>query len=436
MHQEIVMRVRSARGGLFKSRDFNIFWAGQSLSGLGDAFGFLALPLLVLQATGSVAQMGLVTGTYGAGQLVAGIFSGVIVDRVDRRRLMILCDLGRMVLYGTIPLAWWLAGPQLWLIYVVAGVGSCLGNTFQVANITAVANLVDRDKITEANGRLQLSYALMFLIGPMLAGFVSQTFGPAIAIGVDAISFLASAISLLFIRLRKASADRPEPSRSGIAGLRDELLAGVRFLFSHPVLRWLTILLAGFGFLGAAGLDLFIFHLKHDMGQDDSAIGILFAVSAVGSIVGALSGPLIRRRWGFGAGWLASAFVQSVALAALGPAPNVVIIGVAMMAFTMSQTISGIFSMSFRQEITPDHLLGRVTSAFWMLMTAPGPLGAAAATALAEHAGAPLVLVLMGLGGILLATIGLFTPIRTQSARIHVPTPLPVQDDEPATNVA
>ena len=111
------------------------------------------MPLLVLQATGSVAQMGLVTGTFGVGQLVSGIFSGPLIDRVDRRRLMVLCDLGRTLLYGSIPLVWLMFGPQMWLIYVVAGLGALLGNTFQVGSITAVANLVKKSQLTEANGR-------------------------------------------------------------------------------------------------------------------------------------------------------------------------------------------------------------------------------------------------------------------------------------------
>src|SRR5213080_3076483 len=86
--------------GLWRNHSFTIFWAGQTLSALGDAVALIALPLLVLQATGSVVQMGLVTGANGLGQFVAGLFSGPIVDRVDRRRLMIGCDLFRLGLYA------------------------------------------------------------------------------------------------------------------------------------------------------------------------------------------------------------------------------------------------------------------------------------------------------------------------------------------------
>src|SRR5689334_12815180 len=128
------------------NRDFNIFWAGRSLTVIGDAFALIALPLLVLQATGSILQMGLVTGMYGVGQFIAGLVAGQIVDRLDRRRLMITCDLVRFVLLGLIPLGWALAGPQIWLVYVVVGLGSMVDMLFQVAYVTAIPNLVAHDQ--------------------------------------------------------------------------------------------------------------------------------------------------------------------------------------------------------------------------------------------------------------------------------------------------
>lgn len=398
-----------AGGRLWRNRNFNIFWAGQSLSVMGDAFGFLALPLLVLQATGSVAQMGLVTATFGVGQVVAGLFSGALVDRVDRRRLMMGCDLGRAALYATIPLAWWLLGPQLWLLYVVTALVALLGNIFGVSYITALPNLVDKDQLTDANARLETSFWTMFLVGPALAGFVSYAFGPAIAIGVDALSFLLSALSLLFVRLRLRSGG-PEVEKGNPL---QEFLAGARFLMREPVLRSVALLLAPLVFLTWAGTDLFIYYLKNDLRQDDNAIGILFGVSSLGGIVGGLLAPAMRRRWGFAVCWLGAGLLEGVALAAVGPAPGVLFIGVFMMFFFFANTVRAINSMSLRQEITPDHLLGRVTSAFWLIMMVPGPLGAALMTALAEQIGSAAVFVLMGLGAAALSAIGLFTPIWT-----------------------
>ena len=106
---ETVLRPTSPAARLWRNRNFNIFWFGQTLSGLGDAVAMIAMPLLVLQVTGSVAQMGLVIGTFAVMQLFTGIFAGILVDRLDRRRLMIDCDLGRQFVYALIPVGWLLS---------------------------------------------------------------------------------------------------------------------------------------------------------------------------------------------------------------------------------------------------------------------------------------------------------------------------------------
>lgn len=104
----------------------------------------------MLEVTGSLTRMGVVTALIGVGSLVAGIAAGPIVDRFDRRKLMIRCDLGRAVVYALVPIGWWLAGPHLWLVYAVTLIGSALAMLFGVAYITAVANLVERDQIVDA----------------------------------------------------------------------------------------------------------------------------------------------------------------------------------------------------------------------------------------------------------------------------------------------
>src|SRR5687767_9822376 len=120
---------------LFRNRDFNIFLSVQALSVAGDSFSTLAIPLLILHATGSVVQMGVLTGLSGAASLVAGVFAGYLADRLDRRRLPIGCDLTRAALYGAIPIVW-ISGPQIWLLYVIVPLGAALGMLFQVTYVT------------------------------------------------------------------------------------------------------------------------------------------------------------------------------------------------------------------------------------------------------------------------------------------------------------
>lgn len=401
-------RDADATPNLWRNRDFNILWAGQTLSSLGDAFALVALPLLVLQATGSVAQMGLVTGVNGIGQILAGIFAGVIVDRVNRRRLMIACDIARLALYGCIPLWWVVRGPTFWLIYVVVLGASLLSMGFQVAYMTAVANLVPRSQITAANGRLQGAYALAYVSGPMLAGLVSSRTGPVVAIGIDALSFAISAASLALIRLRPSAPADAITSEGRLSAL----VAGVRHLWAQPTLRAITWLTSLEGLLIGGGMDLFIFHLKHDLAQGDSAVGLTLGLASIGAALGSLVAPWLRRRLGFGATWISGFAISGLALALVGPAPSVALVAAFASCFTLGDTIRAILQISLRQEVTPDRLLGRVTSAFWTLGAVPMSLGAALGAAIAQRIGAPAVLIGMGTGAFLLALLAIATPAR------------------------
>lgn len=410
---------KSSSSRLWRNRGFNILWAGQTLSALGDAFALVALPLLVLAATGSVAQMGLVTGVYGIGQLIAGLFAGVIVDRKDRRGVMIVCDSLRLALYAVLPVWWALAGPALWLIYVVSLLGALLGMTFQVAYMTAIANLVDRDQLTDANGRLQSTFAVAYVVGPLLAGLIAGRAGAPLAIGLDAATFALSAGSLLFVRLRAPVSEKEE--RAGVVrkGKLSELLAGVRYLWSQPALRaitWLTTILM---LLVGGGIDLFIYHLKHDLGQGDEAVGVVLGLASVGAALGSALAPWLRRRLGFGVIWIGGFTLSGLALALIGPAPTVWAVAILAMSFTLGDSLRAILQITLRQELTPDHLLGRVSSAFWTLGAVPTSLGAALATSVAQRLGAPTTLAGMGLGVLALALLAPLTPARAARPERH-----------------
>ncbi|MET9681557.1 MFS transporter [Streptomyces coeruleorubidus] len=397
---------------LWRQRDFGVFWAAQTLSVLGDSFALIALPLLVLEATGSVARMGLLTAVGGAAAFVAAVFAGPVVDRVDRRRLLIVCDLVRMGLFGVVPLVW-LFGPQIWLLYVVLPLCEAVGMLFAVGYVTVVRGLVGTAQLTEANGRLNATAAAAGVLGPLCAGVVAAWSGPATAVGVDAASFGVSAACLFFVRFSKGTPDdRPGQHKGERTGLWQDLRTGVAFLYGHPVLRSLTALLFVFSFLTLGLNDLVIYHLKHDLGHDDGTVGTVMAVGALGTITGALLVARLRRRLGFGPTWTGSVAVCGLAFAGLGWARDVPVVAALSAAFLACAGMAGTCSMSLRQEVTPEHLLGRVTSAFWMLQYAAAPIGAAVLTWGAEEQGTTPVALAAGATCVLLAVAALFTPIR------------------------
>src|SRR4051812_12299520 len=392
---------------LWRQRDFGVFWAAQTLSVLGDSFALIALPLLVLQATGSLARMGLLTAVGGAAAVVAAVFAGVVVDRVDRRRLLIGCDLVRLVLYGVIPVVW-LFGPQVWLLYAVLPLCEAVGTLFAVGYVTVVRSLVGTGQLTEANGRLNATAAAAGVLGPLCAGMVAAWTGPAAAVGVNAASFGVSALCTAFVRFRA----RPAGADGERTGLWRDLRTGVTFLRGHPVLRALTALLFVFSFLTFGLNDLIIYHLKHDLGHGDDVVGTVMAVGALGTITGALLVARTRRRLGFGVTWSAAVAVCGLAFAGMGWARDVPVVAALSAAFLACVAVAGTCSMSLRQEVPPEPLLGRVPAAFWTLHYSAAPIGAAVLTWAAEHQGTAPVGVAAGACCVLIAITALFTPVR------------------------
>ncbi|MCX4695778.1 MFS transporter [Streptomyces sp. NBC_01408] len=405
---------RPERRPLGRNKDFNVFWLGQALSVIGGSVSLLALPLLVLHATGSLVQMGLVTVVSAATGIVTGVFAGYVVDRVDRRRLMIVCDLARGLLLGAVPLLW-LAGPRIWLLYVLTALVGVLRTLFDVAYVTAVPNLVRPQDLTAANGRLMSTFAVGTLLGPVAAGFLTAAVGADWALALDGATFLVSAASLGWVRFDRP-ADRPaaDTARAGAREgmFREVFVVGFRFLWAHPLLRPLTVLLTLLTFVTMGATDLLIYRVQHDLGQDAATLGYVIAAGGAGSLLAAFTAGTLRRVFGFGACWLTSVAMFGLAVAGTGVSRSVPLIAALTAVSMFGLTLGGVCSMTLRQELTPDHLLGRVTSAFWTVHNASGPVGAAVLTLLAARHGVPVVSLGGGAFCLLILVCGLLTPLR------------------------
>jgi MFS family permease len=410
-----VVSTRTGAAALRRNRDLRNLLVSQSLSALGDAFALVAIPLLVLHATHSVAQMGLVTGMAGVASIITGVFSGVIIDRFDRRILLIICDLARCVLFAAITVVW-LFTPQLWLIYVVMALAAAFSMIFDVGYVTVVPAIVAGDQITDANGLLFAAQAIASVAGPALAGLVSGLWGPSVAVGADAASFLVSAAGLMLIRLRPTA---PVPGEAAAGAQRSgggrrllqDLLEGVRFLWHEPVLRALTAALTIVLFFTTGLNDLIVYDVEHGLRHSDGAVGVVMAAGTVGTFLGSALVAWVRRRAGFGGAWIGGTALGGLAISGLGVAGNLPVLAVLAAAAQMCIAVGGIASMSLRQEITPGHLLGRVTAAFWTVHNALGPAGAALLTAAAAGHGAGPVLVGSGLAVTLTALAAIASPI-------------------------
>ncbi len=344
--------------------------------------------------------------------LVSGLVAGPIVDRSDRRRLMIACDIGRLVVFGVVPLLFWARGPSLPALYLAVIIGSAFGNLFSVAYVTATPDLVDRDRLTEANGRLQGSQGLAFVIGPILAGVVAAHVGSVWAIAVDALTFGVSALTLARIRFRREGRSLAAPG---------SVFDGVRFLQKEPTLRAVTIVfvllsLVSSGTMAAGILDVTIYHLRHVIHADDRTVGLTLGISAVGAVVGALSATRLRRRFGFPLCFIGATFVQGVALLSMGTL-GAVSLAVAVATWTAGMAARGVLTQTVRQELTPEAMLGRVTAAFWTVAAVLAPVGAALVTRAADRFGS--VVAFRGSGAVVLViggiAVALMLPVRNRA---------------------
>jgi MFS family permease len=382
-------------------RAFHVFWAGQSLSALGDAMTLVALPLLVLAETGSIAQMGRLTALARVSALLATGAAGFVVDRRSPRRVMLLCDLLRCALMALIPMAWGLGLHSLWLVYLV-GVGAALfQGLFYVGHVSLVAELVGVARVGLANSRIEGTIALAYVFGPFLAGLLASHWGVATVLAIDSATFLASALSLAFMAAAaRATPEAAPPSSRASAGL-----AGLKFLRKDPELLRLTGLVALGQLFTAAIVDLFIFRLKHDLGQGDAGTGLTFAIASAAAVLAAIFTPWLRARISFHRIWVSAFVLQGLALIASSPSQSFALLAVGAALYMAAMTTTMICQASIRQERTPQHLLGRVTSSYLVLVALPAPVGALLATTLAARFGARLVQAGAGAGLLLTAIL-------------------------------
>ncbi len=222
---------------LWRHPNFIKLWAGQTVSLFGSQISLLAIPLtavLILNAT--PLQMGILTAAEAVPYLLFGLVAGVWVDRLRRRAILIVADVGRFIVLSLIPLDYLLGILRIELLYLLAFLVGTLSIFFDVAYRSYLPSLIEREQLIEGNSKLELSRSVGEIVGPGLAGVLVQVFAAPIAIMVDSLSFLASALSLLWIRTPE-EIPKVEVQRKG---LRHEVLEGLRFVFGEPMLRALT----------------------------------------------------------------------------------------------------------------------------------------------------------------------------------------------------
>lgn len=357
------------------------FWTASTISALGDGMTFVALPLLAARLTRDPAQVALVqTATYTA-WLAFGLVAGALADRWERRRIMAATDLVRVALFAGFAATVLLDAATMPLLVGFAFVTGLAGILNQNASSAFLPSLVSKERLEVANTWLQSGLTVpSTLVGPALGGVLFAA-TPATPFLVDAATFAVSAALVLSLA-RPPLVDRPAPPP-----LRQALGEGMRYLWASQVLRTLCLLLAIVNGTAAAVTGVAVLYAQEVLGLSERGFGLLLGVFAAGSLAGMAVTPWAVRRLGT-SGIVRGVFlVQAatmLAIAATGSLP------VTVAAFLLAGSTGGLWNVatiSLRQRIVPDALLGRVTSAYRVVGLGSMPLGAAVGGLLARGLG-------------------------------------------------
>ncbi len=406
--------------------DFWKLWLGRTVSEFGSGITRTALPLTaVLALSASPGQMGLLSALETAPVLLIGLLAGVWVDRLPRRPILIATDLGRAALLGTIPLAALLGRLSMGHLYLVAALTGVLTVFFEVADQAILPALAPPDKIVQANSRLGASSSLSEIAGPGASGLLVQALTAPLAIAVDAVTFVCSALCVAFIR-----APEPEPTEQR-QSLWREAREGLRVVAGNPLLLALAGSSGLFNFFGNFIGTLYTLYAVRELHVPPAAVGLLIAAGGVGALLGAgMAGPAVRRAGlgpTLGGALAAASAIQVLMLLARGPVPvAVALLMTAQLLGDVAIAVYLINEVSLRQALAPARLLGRVNASMRVLTTGIGPLGALLAGALGGSMGLRPTLAIGVLGIALAALCVVLSPLRTLREQ---PVPAVASDD-------
>lgn len=376
-----------------RDTDFLKLWAGQSVSVFGNQVTLVALPLTaVLVLDAGAAEMGLLRALGTLPILIFSLGVGVWIDRARRRPLLIASNLGRALALGLVP-ALAVAGLlRIEHLYAIGFAVGILEVVFVVAYQAYLPSLVQRDRLVDANSRLEMSNSAAQIGGPAAAGVLISIVTAPIAILIDVVSFLAAAVAVGSIqRSEPAPLRRPR-------NIRRELGEGFAGLLGHPVLRP-VVLMTSAGLLGYSMYVslIVLFHVRA-LGLDSVGVGIVFAVGGAGALAGAALAPRLARGVGIG-----PSLVLALVLAGSGLLITSQAAGPAALAMGIAATgqFSALFGASLfnvngpalRAAVTPPHVLGRVNATYRFIVWGMFPLGALLGGAIGEALGlrAPIV---------------------------------------------
>ena len=378
---------RARRGGLLHHHDFRQLFLAKATSSTGSQLTVLALPVLAVQVLGAQEfEMGLLGTFEFLAFLVVGLPAGAWIDRWRRKRVLVANDLIRAAALATLPLAWALDALTFVHVLVVALVVGTCTVFFDVADQSYLPEIVEVHQIGEGNAKLQAAESVAMIGGPALAGGLIRLIGSTLTIGLDALTFLGSAVFVSRIR----HLDEPPP-REERRPLRDEIAEGVSFVVRDPLLWRITACTGISNLFGSITGAMFVLFALRDLGLSPGQLGLTFGVGAVGGLVGALSTPAVNRVLGEGRTipLMSLVFIPAGILVPLAGTviPAMVALTISNLLITFLVVVYNVTQVSFRQRLCPRPLLGRMNASIRFVVWGCMPIGAFVGGVLGEAIG-------------------------------------------------
>jgi MFS family permease len=384
-----------------RGRPFRLLWLAQTTGQFGSQVTIIALPLVAILALEApdfwVAAL---SAAAFLPYLLVGLHAGVYVDRWNRKRVMVVCDLGRAVLLAAIPVLGAVSLLSIWTLVVIAVLLGSFNVFFEIAYQAYLPQVVDRAWLPDGNSKLEMSNSAARVIGPGAGGTLVQVMGPVVAMLSGCFTYVISAISLV------ASRAAPDPGTPGKerASVRKEIMEGLEFVWRSTVLRSLmSSYTINVLFIGAYQAVVILFMARH-LQLSAAAIGLVYAIGNTGFLVGAVASRWLSRRAGLGPstvlglGLVASGFLVT---AAAPPAAAIPVLASGQFISSLGLPIYNVNFVTLRQAMTPNPLLGRVSSVSRVLGRGIVPAGAIIGGALTVVAGPRITVAVAGVGGLI-----------------------------------
>ena len=394
----------------FRNRDFTKLWSAATISLLGTQVSQIAIPAIaVLLLHVSPFEVALLGTIEFLPFLLFTLPAGVWVDRLPRRRILITGDVGRALMLATIPIAWFSGALTIWQLYVVGFVNGVLTVFFDIADQSYLPTVLERDQLVDGNAKLQGSSSIAQIIGQPLGGGVIGLLTAPVAVALDAISYVASALLVFAIR-RPERASQARPSAAAVSaeemadapasgasvaaevsaespaadsdvgrpGIRQEVAEGLRFVTRNRYLRNIAATTGLSNLFGNIVFAIYPIYAYVNLRLTPEQVGLAGGGFGLGAFVGAVTANRIAERIGVGPAIVASIAIGEpatllVAIATHETAP--VLLAVWGFIVSWGTVVYNVNQVSLRQAITPEPLLGRMNATMRFLVWGTIPIG-------------------------------------------------------------